>query len=368
MHAIQVGREMCGGTHLERNYHLRAEVKSIKVTVYREEKGNVETTKYPIRPSGSHSPLDRRSSLEETIEKYLEESTKRQNIHASMTNDSKSVNQVKTVATKNSLDTHCSTSLNSNTILVSNNIKQENVMKTGKNNETPRPTPIIGTFAEKVKRRIAEEQEKTFLESLEKVLVNTPLIDALKQTPDFTKSLQEPVSKKTRIGEVSMVKLNARCSAVLQNELPLKEKDPKSFILPCIIGNMTVSNAIADLGASISVMPFSLFKGLGLGKPKPVRMLIEMADKSMQSPKGIIENVMTISLEVEGEKVMFNANEGIPPLHVTTVCAINNLRVFSTWMAFGGNTRRGDGVTGIKRRRRDPSSDSVRRFSDGVRT
>ncbi|GKB74128.1 retrovirus-related pol polyprotein from transposon TNT 1-94 [Tanacetum coccineum] len=89
-----------------------------------------------------------------------------------------------------------------------------------------------------------------------------------------------------------MVKLNARCSTVLQNELPLKEKDPRSFILPCIIGNTTVNNALADLGASISVMPFLMFKRLGLGTHKPISMVIEMAYMSMQSPKGIVENVL----------------------------------------------------------------------------
>ncbi|GJW83763.1 homeodomain-like protein [Tanacetum coccineum] len=89
-----------------------------------------------------------------------------------------------------------------------------------------------------------------------------------------------------------MVKLNARCSAILQNELPLKEKDPGSFILPCTIGTTTVRNALADLGASISIMPFTLFKRMALGNPKPVNMVIEIADRSMQSPKGIVENVL----------------------------------------------------------------------------
>ncbi|GJR79985.1 hypothetical protein Tco_0150770 [Tanacetum coccineum] len=226
-------------------------------------------------------------------------------------------------------------------------------------------------FAKKVKRYIVEEQEKVFLESLEKVPVDTPLIDTLRQTSNYTKSLQELVSKKTIIEEVSMVKLNAQCSSVLQNKLPSKEKDPGSFILPCIIGSMSVTNALADLGASISVMPFSMFKGLGLGNPKPVRMLIKMTDKSMQSPKGMIENFLVkidkfiflvdfvildvveddkvpiilgrlmlattharidvfgkkILLEAMGEKVMFNANERTPLLSVTSVCAINDLQV-----------------------------------------
>ncbi|GKD58240.1 retrovirus-related pol polyprotein from transposon TNT 1-94, partial [Tanacetum coccineum] len=89
-----------------------------------------------------------------------------------------------------------------------------------------------------------------------------------------------------------MVKSNARCSAILQNELPPKEKDTGNFILPCAIGTTTVSNALADLGASIIIMPFSLFKWLGLGNPKPINMVIEMANRSMQSPKGIVENVL----------------------------------------------------------------------------
>ncbi|GKB40588.1 uncharacterized mitochondrial protein-like protein [Tanacetum coccineum] len=75
-------------------------------------------------------------------------------------------------------------------------------------------------------------------------------------------------------------------------KLPPKEKDPGSFILPCTIGSTTISNALAYLGASISVMPFSLFKRLGLGNTEPINMVIEMVDRSMQSPKGIIENVL----------------------------------------------------------------------------
>nr|GEW43223.1 hypothetical protein [Tanacetum cinerariifolium] len=77
-----------------------------------------------------------------------------------------------------------------------------------------------------------------------------------------------------------------------KNELPPKEKDPRSFILPFTIGNTTVNNALADLGASIIVMPYFMFKHLGLGTHTPINMVIEMADRFMQSPKGIVENVL----------------------------------------------------------------------------
>ncbi|GKE72041.1 retrovirus-related pol polyprotein from transposon TNT 1-94 [Tanacetum coccineum] len=160
-----------------------------------------------------------------------------------------------------------------------------------------------------------------------------------------------------------MVKVNARCSVVLQNKLPPKEKDPGSFVLPCITGNITVSNALADLGASISVMPFFMFKCLGIRNSKLVNIVIKMAERSMQSPKGIVENVLVkihkfiflvdfvilnivkdnkvpiilgrpmlataharikvfggkISLEVVKEQVIFNANEGATPVTVSPV-------------------------------------------------
>ncbi|GJT79338.1 DNA damage-inducible protein 1-like protein [Tanacetum coccineum] len=122
----------------------------------------------------------------------------------------------------------------------------------------------------------------------------SPLDNLLNLEDTFRKLLEESraLVKKIKIEEVSMVKLNARCSAILQNELLPKEKDPGSFILPYTISNTTVSNALVDLGSSISVMPFSMFERLGLGNPKPIRMVIEIADRSTQSPKGIVENVL----------------------------------------------------------------------------
>nr|GEW22164.1 serine--tRNA ligase-like [Tanacetum cinerariifolium] len=75
-------------------------------------------------------------------------------------------------------------------------------------------------------------------------------------------------------------------------ELPPREKEPGSFILPCYIGNLTVRNALADLGASVSIMPLSMFKQLGLGKLKPLNMTVEMADRTKSIPKGIVENLL----------------------------------------------------------------------------
>ncbi|GJW58990.1 putative reverse transcriptase, RNA-dependent DNA polymerase [Tanacetum coccineum] len=127
--------------------------------------------------------------------------------------------------------------------------------------------PKTETFGEKVKRRILKENKEP-----------TTTHDKPKQ------QLQKVVSHEIK-------ELPAHYSAALQNKLPPKETDPISFILSCIIENHSMSNALVDLGASISVMPYSLFKRLEVGGLKPIKMTIEMADRSMQSPKGIKENV-----------------------------------------------------------------------------
>ncbi|GJW52731.1 putative nucleotidyltransferase, ribonuclease H [Tanacetum coccineum] len=86
--------------------------------------------------------------------------------------------------------------------------------------------------------------------------------------------------------------MNERCSAVLLNKLPSKEKDPGSFTIPCDIGQLHIDNALADLGASIRLMPYTMYKKLGLGEPKATRMSLELVDRSIQYLRGIIENLL----------------------------------------------------------------------------
>ncbi|GKB34065.1 hypothetical protein Tco_0879007 [Tanacetum coccineum] len=92
--------------------------------------------------------------------------------------------------------------------------------------------------------------------------------------------------------EASKIILNEQCFAVILNKVPPKEKDPGGFTIHCIIGQSGITKALADLGASISLMPYSMFLRLNLGDLKPTRMCIELANKTTQFPKGIAENVM----------------------------------------------------------------------------
>ncbi|GJU37035.1 DNA-directed DNA polymerase [Tanacetum coccineum] len=91
---------------------------------------------------------------------------------------------------------------------------------------------------------------------------------------------------------MSKITLNERCSNVLLNKIPLKGKDPRSFTIPCTIGKFGIDKALADLGACISLMPYSMYSILDLEELKPTRMCIELANKSTQYPRGIAKNVI----------------------------------------------------------------------------
>ncbi|GJY54341.1 reverse transcriptase domain-containing protein [Tanacetum coccineum] len=130
-----------------------------------------------------------------------------------------------------------------------------------------------------VKERKEEAQQQKFLENLKRLHINIPSTEALSQMPKYAKFLKGLLSNKTRLEEACTLTMNERCSAVLLNKLPSKEKDPGSFTIPCDIGHLHINNALADLGTSISLMPYTMYEKLGLAEPKPTRMSLELANR-----------------------------------------------------------------------------------------
>nr|GEU42972.1 hypothetical protein [Tanacetum cinerariifolium] len=152
------------------------------------------------------------------------------------------------------------------------------------------PTPSI-PFPHMLKIEKEEAQQRRFLENLKQLHINIPFIEALTQMPKYTKFLKGLLSNKTRLEEACTVTMNERCSVVLLNKLPSKEKDTGSFTIPCDIGHLHIDNALPDLGASISPMPYTMYEKLGLGEPKPTRMSSELADRRM--PFGLCNALAT---------------------------------------------------------------------------
>ena len=116
--------------------------------------------------------------------------------------------------------------------------------------------------------------------------INIPLVEALEQMPSYVKFMKDILSKKRRLGEFETVALTEECSVILKNKLPPKLKDPGSFMIPCSIGNQYFRKALCDLGASINLMPMSIFKKRGIGEARPTTVTLQLADRSLAHLEG----------------------------------------------------------------------------------
>nr|GEY64603.1 DNA-directed DNA polymerase [Tanacetum cinerariifolium] len=94
-----------------------------------------------------------------------------------------------------------------------------------------------------------------------------------------------------KLFELAKVPLNENCSAMLLKKLPEKLRDPSKFLIPYDFLGIDVCHALADLGASINLMPLSIWKKLSLLELTPTRMTLELADRSITRPKGVTEDV-----------------------------------------------------------------------------
>ena len=147
-------------------------------------------------------------------------------------------------------------------------------------------------FPQKLQKSKIEEQFARFLKTFQKLEISMPFTEVVTQMLLYAKFLKDMLSKKRKIVQEGIVNLTATCSAVMKKELPEKMKDPGSFTIPCIIGGVEIQKALCDSGASINLMPLSIAKQLSLGELIPTSITLQMADKSMVKPEGVLEDVL----------------------------------------------------------------------------
>ncbi|KAJ9181943.1 hypothetical protein P3X46_005986 [Hevea brasiliensis] len=135
------------------------------------------------------------------------------------------------------------------------------------------------------------EKQESAEKGKEELYINVPFVDALSQMPSYAKFLKEILSNKRRLEDHETVALTEECSAIVQRKLPPKLKDPGSFSIPCHIGESCSTKALCDLGASVSLMPLSIYEKLNMGDLKPTHISLQLADRSIKYPEGILENV-----------------------------------------------------------------------------
>src|SRR4051812_13075589 len=147
-------------------------------------------------------------------------------------------------------------------------------------------------FPSRLRKQTEDKQYSKFLNMFRSLHINIPFADMLEHMPKYVKFLKELVSKKKKLGEHETVTLTEESSALLNNKLPPKLRDPGNFSIPCTIGNIKFNNALCDLGASVNILPYSLFKKLNIGEVKPTQMTLQLADRSVIHPRGIVEDVI----------------------------------------------------------------------------
>nr|GEW18765.1 reverse transcriptase domain-containing protein [Tanacetum cinerariifolium] len=137
----------------------------------------------------------------------------------------------------------------------------------------------------------ATNQMDKFFQILQYLHFDTSFTDALILMPKFASTIKSLLTNKDKLFELAKIPLNENCSAMLLKNLPEKLGDPCKFLIPCDFPRMYVCHALADRGASINLMPLSIWKKLSLLKLTPTRMTLELADQSITRPKGGAKDV-----------------------------------------------------------------------------
>nr|GFA23229.1 reverse transcriptase domain-containing protein [Tanacetum cinerariifolium] len=145
-------------------------------------------------------------------------------------------------------------------------------------------------------RMLNQKQEKDevqihkFWQIFKQLHINVTLVDALILMPKYHKMLKALLSNKEKLEELANTPLNKNCSAVILKKLPEKLRDPGKFLIPCGFSELKCK-ALADLGASINLMPLSVWKKLGLPELISTRMTLKLANRAICTPAGIARDV-----------------------------------------------------------------------------
>nr|GEX83991.1 reverse transcriptase domain-containing protein [Tanacetum cinerariifolium] len=137
----------------------------------------------------------------------------------------------------------------------------------------------------------ANDQREKFFQIFKDLNFNISFVDALILMPKFGPSIKILLTNKDKLCELARTPLNEHCSAVLLNKFPEKLGDPGKFLIPCDFPGKAECLALADLGASINLIPLSVWNKLSLPDLSPTCMTLELADRSISRSVGVAEDV-----------------------------------------------------------------------------
>nr|GEU58901.1 DNA-directed DNA polymerase [Tanacetum cinerariifolium] len=212
------------------------------------------------------------------------------------------------------------------TLILVTPIPEPDVLKTLSKPNIPYPSRLND---QKLCEKATNQMEK-FFQIFQDLHFDISFTDDLILIPKFASTIKGLLTHKDRLFELAMIPLNENCSAMLLKKLPEKLRDPGKFLIPCDFPRMDLCHTLADLGASINLMPLSIWKKLSLPELTPTQMTLELAIDPLlilkESPKTFLSKwgrrsflrtdcALTdvygeeITLRVNDEVVTFNINQ-----------------------------------------------------------
>ncbi|GJS69073.1 reverse transcriptase domain-containing protein [Tanacetum coccineum] len=176
----------------------------------------------------------------------------------------------------------------------------------------PKPKPSIPYPSRANKQKFHEKDDNLalkFVKIFKELHFELSFADALLHMPKFTSMFKSLLNNKEKLFDLAKTPVNKNCSAVILKKLPEKLGDPDKFLIPCDFPELVECLALADLGASINLMPLSIWKKLSLPELTPTQMILELADRSTTSPSGIAERMARPLIDVYGEELTLRVDD-----------------------------------------------------------
>nr|GEV15724.1 hypothetical protein [Tanacetum cinerariifolium] len=160
-----------------------------------------------------------------------------------------------------------------------------------KDTELPSTEDIQPSLTKEKLREKDDILAAKFMEIFRDLHFELSFADALVHMPKFAPMFKKLLNNKNKLIELTKTPLNENCSAVVLKKLSEKLSDPGRFIIPCDFLEFDNCLALADLGASINLMPLSIWKKLKLPTLNDTKMVLELADRTISKPTGVAENI-----------------------------------------------------------------------------
>ncbi|XP_026378156.1 uncharacterized protein LOC113272548 [Papaver somniferum] len=171
--------------------------------------------------------------------------------------------------------------------------EQDSDSKNSTDVNVPIPSSVpVAPFPQRLVQQKKGTQYHDMLEMFKRVNINIPFLEVIQQIPAYAKFLKDLCTQKRKLHVHKRAFFTEQVSSTIQNKTPPKFKDPGSPTISCTIGDHTIEKDLLDLGASVNLLPYSVYVQLGLGEMKPTPVTLQLAERYVKIPRGIVEDVL----------------------------------------------------------------------------